>query len=174
MNAYLLIALRLIHVFASALWVGAVFVYLFFVKPTVRSIGLVGPKFMQNLTTRTRYPMFMVTVSLLTVLAGAVLYLNTSGGFNTAWLSSGPWIGFTVGSLAGLAAFFVGNFGIGPTAGAMGALGQKIAKAGGPPSPEDLSMLRRLEKKLDQAETIDFVLVSIAMLTMATARYWVF
>lgn len=58
MNAYMLILLRLIHVFAGALWVGAAISYLFFVKPTVRSIGPGGPQFMQNLTTRARYWLF--------------------------------------------------------------------------------------------------------------------
>jgi len=174
MNATLLIFLRLIHVFAGALWIGAAISYLFFVKPTVGSIGPAGPQFMKNLTTRARYPMFMVTVSLLTILAGGSLYLITSGGFNPHWLSSGPGIGFTIGSLAGLGAFVVGTFGIGPTAGAMGALGQKIAQAGGPPMPEQLNLLHSLEKRLNRAEVVDFVLLVLSMLTMATARYWVF
>lgn len=174
MNTYLLISLRLIHVFAGALWIGAAIFYLFFVKPTVRLIGPAGPQFMQNLTMRARYPMFMVGVSLLTILAGGALYLITSGGFNLHWLSSGPGIGFTIGSLAGLVAFFVGNFGIGPAAGAMGALGQKIAQAGGTPSPEQMNMLHSLEKRLKQAEVVDFIMLTLSMLTMATARYWVF
>jgi len=31
-----------------------------------------------------------------------------------------------------------------------------------------------LEKKLARAELVDFVMLVIAMLTMATARYWTF
>lgn len=174
MNTYLLISLRLIHVFAGALWIGAAIVYLFFIKPTAKSIGPVGPQFMQNLAQRARYPIFMVSVSLLTVLAGGALYLYTSGGFNASWLSSGPGIGFTVGSVAALVAFLVGTFGIGPTSGSMGALGQQIAQAGGPPKPELISKLHGMEKNLQRLEIIDFVMLAISMLTMATARYWVF
>lgn len=174
MNTYLLIALRLFHVVAGTLWVGAAISYLFFVKPTVRSIGPAGPQFMQNLAARARYPMFMATISLLTVLAGGALYLNTSGGFNALWLTSGPGIGFTIGSAAGVIAFLVGTFGIGPTAGAMGALGAKIAQAGGPPSPEQLNALHSLEKRLNRVEVIDFVMLALSILTMATARYWDF
>jgi len=174
MNAYLLITLRMIHVFAGALWIGAAIFYLFFIKPTVKSIGPAGPQFMHNLTVRARYPMFMISVSLLTVLAGGALYLITSGGFNLNWLRSGPGIGFTIGSVAGLVAFLVGTFGIGPTAGSMGALGQKIAQAGGPPTPEQVNALHGLENRLKRAEVVDFVMLSLSMLTMATARYWVF
>lgn len=174
MNAYLLISLRLIHVFAGALWIGAAIFYLFFIKPTVKSIGPAGPQFMQSLTTRARYPMFMVSVSLLTVLAGGALYLITSGGFNPTWLRSGSGIGFTIGSVAALVAFLVGTFGIGPTAGSMGALGQKMAQAGEPPTPEQMNTMHSLERRLRQAEVIDFVMLTLSMLTMATARYWVF
>ena len=174
MNTYLLILLRILHIFAGALWVGAAISYLFFFKPSVKAIGSAGPQFMQNLSERRKYPVFMVSTSLLTVLAGGALYLYASGGFSWAWISSGPGIGFTIGSLAALVAFLVGNFGIGPTAGKLGALGQQIGAAGGMPTPEQISTLQALEKKLSRAELIDFVTLAISMLTMATARYWTF
>jgi uncharacterized membrane protein len=174
MNVYLLIFLRLIHIVAGLLWAGAAVFYLFFVKPSVHSIGAAGPQFMRNLAERRKYPIFMMSTSLLTVLAGGALFLYASGGFNLAWINSGPGLGFTIGSLAALVAFFVGSLAIGPTSAQMGALGAQIASAGGPPKPEQLSALQAMEKKLARAETIDFVLLAIAMLTMATARYWIF
>ena len=81
----------------------------------------------------------MLSTSLLTVLAGAVLYLYASGGFNLLWLKTGPGLGFTIGSLAALVAFLVGSIGIGPTSGQMGALGQQIAMSGGRPTPEQIN-----------------------------------
>lgn len=174
MNTTLIIFLRLVHVFAGALWVGAAIFYLFFIKPSVKAIGPAGPQFMQNLTERRKYPMFMMSTSLLTVLAGGVLYFYSSGGFNLAWLRSGPGIGFTLGSLAALVAFLVGSLVIGPTSGQMGALGKQISMSGKPPSPEQISALQALEKKMASAERIDFIMLAIAMLTMATARYWIF
>jgi uncharacterized membrane protein len=174
MNNYLLILLRIVHIFAGGLWIGAAISYLFFIKPSVKAIGPAGPQFMQNLAERRKYPVFMISTSLLTVLAGGILYWFSSGGFNAAWIDSGPGIGFTIGSLAALVAFLVGNFGIGPTAAQMGALGQQIGASGGGPSPEQISALQALEKKLSNAERIDFVMLVIAMLTMATARYWTF
>ena len=139
MNTYLLIILRIVHVFAGALWIGAAISYLFFVKPSVKAIGPAGPQFMKNLAERRRYPIFMLSTSLLTVLAGAVLYLYASGGFNLLWLKTGPGLGFTIGSLAALVAFLVGSIGIGQTSGQKGALGQQIAMSGGGPTPEQIN-----------------------------------
>jgi len=174
MNIYLLNVLRLVHIFAGALWVGAAIFYLFFVKPAVKAIGPAGPQFMQNLAERRKLPAFMISISLLTVLAGGILYLNSSGGFNLAWVKTGTGIGFTLGSLAALVAFFVGNFGIGPTSAKMGTIGQAIAQNGGKPTPEQINTVQALEKQLNRFEQIDFWMLVIAMLTMATARYWSF
>ena len=174
MNTYLIILLRIFHVFAGALWFGAAISYLFFFKPSVKAIGPAGPQYMQSLTERRKYPVFMISTSLLTVLAGGILYWFSSGGFNAAWIASGPGIGFSIGSLAALVAFLVGNFGIGPTAAQLGALGQQIGASVGSPTPEQINTLQALEKKLSRAELVDFVMLVIAMLTMATARYWTF
>lgn len=174
MNVYLLIFLRLVHIFAGALWIGSAIIYLFYIKPSVKAIGPAGPQFMQNMTSRRKYPLFMMSTSLLTVLAGGALYVYTSGGFNSAWIQSGTGLGFTIGSLAALVAFLVGSFVIGPTSGQMGALGQQIGMSGKPPNPEQFNTLRLMEKKLARAEKIDFIMLTIAMLTMATARYWTF
>lgn len=174
MNAYLLILLRIVHIFAGALWIGAAISYLFFFKPAVKAIGPAGPQFMQNLAERRKYPVFMLSTSLLTVLAGGALYLYASGGFNPAWIKTGAGLGFTIGSLTALVAFFVGGLGIGPTSAKMGALGQQIGASGGRPTPEQINTMQVLEKKLARAELVDFVMLVIAMLTMATARYWTF
>jgi uncharacterized membrane protein len=174
MNTYLLILLRGIHIVCGALWIGAAIVYLFFIKPSVKAIGPAGPQFMQNLADRRRYPIFMMSISLLTVLAGGALYLYASGGFSLAWITTGPGLGFTIGSLAALVAFFAGAFGIGPTSAQMGTLGGQISASGKAPTPEQMSQLQALEKKLSRLETIDFVFLTISMVTMATARYWIF
>jgi uncharacterized membrane protein len=174
MNIYLLNLLRFVHVVAGILWAGASIFYLLFIKPSVKSIGPAGPQFMQNLTQRRKFPMFMVSTSLLTVLAGGMLYWFLSGGLNLAWAATGPGLGFTIGSLAALIAFFLGTFGIGPTSGQIGALGGQIAASGRAPSPEQTSRMQALEQKLSTIENVEFVLLVIALVTMATARYWVF
>lgn len=174
MNIYVLNLLRFAHVVAGILWGGAAISYLFFVKPSVTAIGAAGPQFMKNLMERRKYPIFMMSTSLLTVLAGGILFWFSSGGFNTAWMASGPGIGFTTGSIAALIAFLFGTFGIGPTAAQMGALSGQIAASGQGPTPEQTAKMQALEKRLNVAEQVDFIMLVIAMLTMATARYWTF
>ena len=83
-------------------------------------------------------------------------------------------MGFTIGSLAALVAFFVGGLGVGPTSAEMGALGGQIAALGNGPTPEQAAKLQTLEKRLSIVERVDFNMLVVAMLTMATARYWSF
>lgn len=174
MNIYILNLLRFVHVVAGILWGGAAISYLFFVKPSVTAIGAAGPQFMKNLMERRKYPIFMISTSLLTVLAGAILFWFSSGGFNAAWMSSGPGIGFTIGSVAALIALLAGGMGVGPTSEKMAALGGQIAASGKGPTPGQAAQMEALEKRLNLAEQVDFIMLVIAMLTMATARYWTF
>jgi uncharacterized membrane protein len=174
MNIYVLNLLRFVHVVAGILWGGAAISYLFFIKPSVTAIGATGPQFMQNLMERRKYPIFMMSTSLLTVLAGAILFWFSSGGFSATWMASGPGIGFTIGSVASLIGFLAGSIGVGPTSGKMAALGGQIAASGKGPTAEQVAQMETLEKRLNLAEQIDFIMLVIAMLTMATARYWLF
>jgi hypothetical protein len=174
MNIYLLNLLRVTHVVAGILWAGAAITYLFFVKPSVKAIGVIGPQIMQNMTQRRKYPIFMMITSLLTVIAGGVLYWSFSGGINLAWVATGPGIGFTIGSVAALVAFFLGAMGIGATAGQIEALGVQIATSGRGPTPEQAGKLHALETKVSALENVEFVLLVISLVTMATARYWIF
>ena len=86
--------------------------------------------------------------------------------------SERPGIGYTLGSLAALVAFFIGGLGIAPLSGKLASLGGKIAAAGGP-TPEEASEMRSLAGKLVRAEYMDFIMFAISMLTVPTARYWV-
>jgi hypothetical protein len=174
MNIYLLNVLRLVHVVAGILWAGAAISYLFFVKPSVQSIGAAGPQFMQSLMERRRYPIFMMVTSLLTVLAGGALYWVFSDNLSLAWITTGKGLGFTIGSLAALIAFLLGTFGIGPTAGQIAALGKQIAASGKGPTPEQANQMIALETKVSRIEQVEFVLLVVSLVTMATARYWAF
>lgn len=172
MSIYVILLMRFIHVVAGILWGGTAVFYLFYVKPAARKVGPAGPQFMQALVQRQRYPMYMMLSSLLTILAGAVLYWSISGGINLAWIQTGPGLGYTIGSVAALVAFFIGALGIGPTSSQMGALGGRLTAAGRPPSAEQLKEMGGLEKRLSLFENLDFILLVVAMVTMATARYW--
>lgn len=174
MNLYLVLFLRLVHVIAGLLWAGAAVAYIFMFSPSVQALGAAGGQFMQHLVERRRYPVYMQVTSSLTILAGAILLWNSSGGFNMTWLTSGPGLGFTIGSVAAAIAYIAGTFMLGPRAARMGALGKAIAAAGGPPSPDQMAEMRKLEREMATYEKLDFVFLVISLVTMATARYWYF
>ncbi len=170
---FVLIVLRLIHVAGGALWAGAAVAYLFFFEPTAKGLGPVAPRFMQDLVDKRRYPIFMNVASMLTIVAGLGLFWLVSGGLSVAWITSGPGLGFTIGSVAALVAFGVGFFGIRPRAQRLGELGAMIAAAGAPPTAEQGAELQRLNAEMHTHERWDVGFLLIALVTMATARYWV-
>lgn len=176
MNIFLiyLIVLRVVHILAGVLWVGSAIFYFFFVEPTVKSLGPAGPKFMQGLIEKRRYPLFMNIVSALTIVAGALLFWSASGGLQAAWLTSGPGLGFTIGSVVALVVYGIGFFMIRPRAERLGALGKAIGMAGGPPTPAQAAELQVLNHEMTKIERVDAVLLTVSLLTMATARYWYF
>ena len=172
MNIYLILFLRIVHILAASLWVGGAVAYFGFVGPSVKGSGPAGGQFMQQFIERRKYPIYMTIASALTVLAGVPLYLFASGGLQLSWITSGPGIVFSIGSVAAIVVFFLGILMIKPRAERMAALGQQIAKAGGPPSPAQVAELQQLDHEMARIELADFVLLMIATLTMATARYW--
>lgn len=174
MNAFLIypMVLRLVHIVAGMLWIGSAISYFFFVEPTVKSLGPAGPKFMQNFIEKRRYPLFMNMVSALTIVAGALLYWHMSGGLQPAWITSGPGLGFTIGSAVALVVYGIGFFMIRPRAERLGALGKAIGIAGGPPTPEQTAELGKLSEEMTKIERVDVILLTISLITMATARYW--
>jgi uncharacterized membrane protein len=171
MDWYVII-LRLIHIAAGIFWVGAAFVFFLFIQPSARELGPDGQRFMGHLGTRKKLPGIMLISAIVTVLAGVLLYIRVSDGFSADWITSGPGIGFTVGGVAAIITVTLGLILTKPAADRMAALGQEIAAAGGPPSSEQASEMQRLQARLLLLGRVSMVLLAIAVVTMATARYY--
>jgi len=167
----ILILLRIVHIFAGVMWVGAAVSYFVFVEPTVKGLGPAAPKFMQDFIDKRRYPMFMNIVSALTIVAGALLFWNTSGGLQRAWFETGAGIGYTIGAVVAIAVFFIGFFTLRPRAERMGTLGMAVASKGGPPSPEQAAEMEKIGVEMHTIERIDVILLTVSLLAMAMARY---
>jgi uncharacterized membrane protein len=165
---------RMVHIFASVLWVGGAIAWAFYFSPSIKASGPGGTSVLQNLIGRQRYPLYMSVVSLLTILSGAYLILVDSGGLQLGWFRTGPGLGFTLGAVVGIAVFFVGLLGVKPRGERMGALGREIGMSGGPPSPTQMAEMAKLEQEMSVLERIDFVLLVVALLAMSTARFWLF
>lgn len=176
MNVFLiyLIVLRIIHIVAGVCWVGGAIVYTLFLEPTAKATAPGSGQFMQYFMVRRRYPVFMAVSSLLTVLAGGLLYWHSSGGFNLNWITSGPGSVYTTGSVVAIVVYFIGLFMLKPRADRLGRLGHEIGTNGGAPTPAQAVELQKLSHEMSLLGRVDLALLAIALLAMSTARYWYF
>lgn len=174
MNVFLiyLLVLRIIHVVGGTCWLGGAIIYHLFLEPTAKATAPGGQQFMQYFIVRRHYPMYMTISSLLTILSGALLLWHNSSGLDVNWVTTGPGLVLTLGSMLGVIALGMGLFILGPTAKRLVGLGQAIQAAGGPPLPEQMSELHYLETKMSQVGWTEFVLMLVSLLTMAVFRYW--
>lgn len=148
---------------------GSAVLYLFILVPAVRSSETAGQKFMQNFGPRFGAMMGLVTT--VTVLSGALLYARFfTGGISFIWMT-GTGLAFTIGAVAALGSYVLGSAYFGKMQEKIGAFGAQMASAGGPPQPEQIAQMNRLQSTLMKAYQFDFVLLMVAMLAMAVARY---
>lgn len=165
------VVLRILHVVSALFWFGAAMMTVFFLEPTIEAIGPKAQPFMDHLMNRRHLAAVITVIAALTILAGLVLYWRDSSGLQLVWITSPTGLGFTVGAASAIVAFGIGGTVIGPTVGKLTTLGNEVAASGGPPSPEQAQLLGQLAGRLKAAGQIDAVLLIIAALTMATARY---
>jgi uncharacterized membrane protein len=176
MSIYLiyLLILRIVHIFGGIFWVGGSIMHVAFIEPSAKATAPEGHKFMQYLVGKGRFSIFMTISSALTVLSGAFLFWYASGGLKPGWITSGPGLVYTVGSVVGIVVYIFGMTLVKPRADQLGVLGHEIEAAGGPPTPAQMAQLQKLDQELSTVGRVDFVLLAIATLAMATARYWFF
>ena len=173
LGIYLLV-LRFVHIVASVCWAGGGFIVFLFVEPTAKALAPTGMQFVQHMVTKRRFSIFMVISSTLTVLSGALLIWQLTGGQLLGYMKTGPGLGFTLGSIVGILVYFVGMFGVNPRAIRLAEIGKEIQAAGGPPTPAQAAELHKLDREMSALGLVDFVLVALALGLMASARYWMF
>jgi hypothetical protein len=176
MSAFLiyLIVLRVFHFVGGTCWLGGAIIFHLFLEPTAKATAPGSHQFMQYFIVRRHYSTYMGISSLLTILSGALLLWHRSSGLDANWITSGPGVVLTLGSVLGIIALGIGFFIIAPTAKRLTGLGQAIQAAGGPPLPEQMSEVHQLETKMNQVGWSEFALMLVSLLTMAVARYWLF
>lgn len=169
MDVYMLI-LRLIHILAGVFWAGAMFFTVGLLIPTVAASGPEGGRFMQRLVMQARLPMVMGIAGGLTILSGLAMYERVSGGFQLAWIGTGTGLTLTIGGLAGLLAAVSGGL-TGSAGMRLGALMKQIETKGGPPTPDQLAELQGLQKRMRSVSLWTAILLLVAVVAMALARY---
>lgn len=165
------IILRVVHIFAGVFWVGTAMFFFFYLQPSVRELGPTGQQFMGHLVEKKKIPIVITTSAALTLLAGILLYWRASNGFDLDWITSATGLAFTVGGVAAILAFAIGLIIVKPAVDRMGAIGQAIAMSGGPPTDAQVSDMQRLGARLTLVGQITMVLLTVAVVTMATARF---
>lgn len=172
MDWYMLV-LRLLHIPAGAFWVGSSLALVWFVGPAVGAVGPEGGKVLRQLVLRTRWIAVVASAAGLTNLSGLLMYWRDSGGLRLEWIQTGMGIMLTIGGIAGLLAGYFG-VNVGRTSQKIAELGERIGQAGGPPSPEDGAELGQLQERMQSLGSTTAILLVIAVLAMASARYITF
>jgi uncharacterized membrane protein len=174
MFAVYLLVLRFIHIVASVCWAGGGFIFFLFVEPTAKALAPTGMQFVQHMVTKRRFSIFMVISSTLTLLSGGLLLWHRASGQWIGYMSSGPGLIFTLGSITGAIVYLIGMFGVNPRAVKMAKIGREIQAAGGPPTPEQGAELHKLDREMSILGLTDFLLVAVSLGLMSSARFWVF
>ena len=167
-----LIALRLAHVVAGAAWVGGAFVMILLVSRTARLRGADGDAFFSTLLTEGKASRYFEVAALTTVVAGGVLYWRASDGLQMAWITSPSGIGFTIGAVAAIVSLAWGGLVVGPAGKRSKDLTDAVAAQGGVATAEQAAEIDAIRVRLQRFAVADLSLLAIAVMTMATARYW--
>ncbi len=162
-----MVILRLIHIFAGIVWVGAGFFMFLIVIPTMAKMR--NGQVMQNIMTHSRYSMIMGASAGLTVLAGILLYGRV---YSSDWLSTAPGIVLTIGAVAGILAAGHGGAVLSRLQAEQMKLSQAIAAQNGPPNEAHQAEMAALQQKMQLHVRISLILLVIAVVGMSSWRYF--
>jgi hypothetical protein len=154
---------RCLHIFCGVFWVGAVCFNMLIFGP---ALGLLDPDArlkVMGAIARRGGPKIMSTAAITTVCAGIGLlaFYPGLGNLGSLW-TSGWGRSITVGGLAGMGTFVIGDFMIKPRLQQMGALGAQEGAA---------AELDRLGKQVMKLGAVEFLLGVTAVLCMALAKH---
>ena len=166
----LVIVLRIVHVVSGVFWVGSSLFTALYLGPAVSATAEAGQRVLAQLITKARLSTAISASAGLTVLAGGWLYWIDSQGLTSGWTHSGPGTGFGIGALFAVVGLIFGGL-VGRD---MATLGRTAAEISGKPTPEQLGKIGAARKQLAYAGPTSTITLLIALICMATARYWVF
>lgn len=163
---WIMVILRIVHIFAAVIWVGTTYSMVLFISPTAKAVGAEAQKFMQHFTQKSGFSRRMATVAGLTVLSGLLLYGKLFHGL--APLNTGMGLALTLGGLLGFVAMAIG-IRMGRYTKQMQALGAEMAAG---PKPEQLQQMGQLQAKLGQLGATNAIVMSLSLLGMTLSEYF--
>jgi uncharacterized membrane protein len=167
---WLVLLFRLTHVPAAIAWAGGAIFFSYYVEPTMAKLGPGAQPFVDEIINRRKAPVYFAIVSTLTVVGGTFLYLRDAGGLQL-WTSPSGWV-FTIGAVCGILAWASGFALLSPAVKKVGEIGGEMQAAGGPPSAELIGRMHAAQERVRRIGQVDTWLIIVAVLTMATARYF--
>jgi hypothetical protein len=169
MNALLLV-MRVVHVLCGVFWAGALIFMALFLTPALRDAGPDGAKVGLGLQQR-RLVDVMPLVAVLTVLSGLWLLWHLSGGFQPAFFHSGTGTAISLGAASALVALGIGLAVMRPAMVGAARIAQAAAAAAPGERDAHLAAAQRLRQRAATAGNVIAVLLAIAVVAMALARY---
>ena len=165
---------RFLHIVFGALWVGSAFLFVGFIGPSAAEVGPSAGPLLSVAVKKRKVAKVITGAGMITVFAGWVMWIRHAIDSPTVgdWVTSSFGFALTLGGIVATLTFFVGYLGVGRGVERMVDLGDEIAAAGGPPTPEQAAEMERLGAALERHGKIDLLLLMIAITLMATARYW--
>ena len=169
-----MLVLRIFHIVGGTLWVGSAFLLVRYVGPTANTLGPIGAPFMIEMFKARRAARFVTTVALITVIAGWWMWFVDMGRYGGLgeWIGSSFGLALTVGGVLATIAAYFGITGVGNNVETLVHIADEVRASGGPPTEEQASRMQHLSREIASHGRIDIALVLLAVVAMATARYW--
>lgn len=163
--------LRLFHIVAGILWVGALVMMAFFIGPTARALGPAGGAMIDHLVRVRKVPRYMMTMAIITVLAGLGLTWLHVSATSGEWMRTSMGRTFMWGGTLAIVGFIWGAVFVARAAGHLAGRAKALADAGHPPSDQERAELQHSSARLGFHTRAVAVLLLLASALMATARY---
>lgn len=167
MNVFIIV-LRLIHIVSGVFWVGGSMISALFLAPAVAATGEAGQQMMGYMVNKGRITVRITAAAIATVLAGAALYWIDSQGLTSAWTFSPTGLGFALGALLAIVGLVFGLM-VGQSAKKIGMI---AAASKGQPTAGQLGEIQAAQRRMATSSQISTVVLILALVCMATARYW--
>jgi len=167
MDLYIVL-LRVIHIVAGVFWVGFGAFLVMYLLPAMIAAGNAGSRFYAHMPKRPPIGAAMGISSLLTTLAGLLLYLRI---FGHSTLPSARGYVLMIGVVLGILAFGHGLMALAPTTSKQEKAIEAFVAAGDNPDGKLVDEVNRLNNKMLRNGRVSFILTMIALICMAAARH---
>jgi hypothetical protein len=168
-----MLVFRLLHILAGVLWVGSSFLFVAIIGPSAAEVGPSAGPLLEAAVKKRKAAKVVTWFGIVAVIAGWVLWLRYASQATLGdWVTSSFGLVLTIGGVLATIAAIVGYSGVGRNVERMVDLSGEVASLPGPPTPEQQAELDRLGGALERHGKLDLVLLILAVIAMATARYW--